>query len=289
MFASEINILKALELWRSDTLNAFFEGVTIFGEDLLLIILMSLIYFVYDKNLARKIFFITSASLGTNCIIKNFVRMPRPFTRGISCVRPDTATGYAFPSGHTQNFTTWSLALSLHFKKKLWVVIAALFSVLMAFSRLYLGAHYPSDVLVGLLLGVLFSIGGSALYEKVQNKNTLYIAVAAIPLPFVVYFLIFVDAQYADFFKFYGVIVAFVCSVFFEVRLVKFDFKAPVWKRIVRALGGIVLAVAVKEVLKHLFACEDLHLTLVLALVRYFLLGFVCLALWPWIFKKIHL
>ena len=63
---------------------------------------MVALWFAVDKKLAQQVFFVTATSLSVNGIIKNFAKVPRPFTKGVSCVRLDTATGYAFPSGHTQ-------------------------------------------------------------------------------------------------------------------------------------------------------------------------------------------
>ena len=290
MFSFELGFLKLLEGMRTDFLNTLFESITILGEETLLIVIMALIYFMYDKTLARKIFFITAVSIGTNCIIKNFVRLPRPFAGGkVSCVRPETATGYSFPSGHTQNFATWSNALAQHFKKTWLCVLAIVLTLLMAFSRMYLGAHYPSDVLVGALLGIGFAYAGNWLFDKISNKNILYGGTALLLLPFAIYFFIAADTQYADFFKFFGLLVGFLCGTVFEERFAKLDCNTTVFKKLARVVIGVVLAVVIKEVLKKLFMCDNLQLSLVLDTVRYFALTFIILGICPWVFKKVRL
>lgn len=290
MFPFEIQFLKFLEGIRTDFLNAFFESITILGEETLLIVLMAVIYFVCDKALARKIFFITAVSLGTNSVIKNFVRLPRPFADGkVSCVRPDTATGYSFPSGHTQNFATWSNALAQHFKKHWLRTLAIILTLLMAFSRMYLGAHYPSDVIVGALLGLGFAYGGNWLFDKISNKNALYGGAVLLLLPFAIYFFFAADAQYADFFKFYGLLIGFLCGTVFEERFAKLDCSGTIIKKLARVVLSVVLAVVIKEVLKKLFICDNLQLSLILDGVRYFALAFVILGVCPWLFKKVNL
>lgn len=290
MFPFELEFLKLLEGMRTDFLNAFFELVTMLGEETLLIVLMAIIYFIYDKNLARKTFFITAVSIGTNCIIKNFVRLPRPFANGkVTCVRPETATGYSFPSGHTQTFAAWSNALAQHSKRRFGRTIALGLTLLVAFSRLYLGAHYPSDVIVGALLGIGFAYTGNYLFEKIKNKNLLYGGAILLLLPFAIYFFIAADAQYADFFKFYGLLIGFLCSVIFEERFVALNCNTTSGKKFARVLISVALAVIIKEVLKRLFTCDNLQFSLVLDALRYFALAFVILGLCPWLYKKIKL
>ncbi len=289
MFAFELNFLKWLEDSRTPFLNTFFESVSLFGEDVVLIVLMACLYFAFDKNLARKIFWITSCSLGINCIVKNTVRLPRPFTKGISCVRPETATGYSFPSGHTQNAATWSGAFAFHSKRYFATAFCVLLTVLMSFSRIYLGAHYPSDVLVGAALGITCAAFGNFLYAYCKNKTVLHFGFILLLTPFFISYLLKPDTQYADFFKLYGLTLGFALSVPFEMRFVKFECKVSARKQLLRILIGVLLALALKSLLKKLFVCEILQLSLLLDALRYFALSFTLLALWPWCFKKLKL
>ncbi len=288
MFSLEIDFLRMLEGIRSGFLDKVFEFITMLGEETLLIILMAIIYFMYDKSLAKKLFFITAMSLSLNCIVKNSVKRPRPFTRGISCVRKETATGYSFPSGHTQTFSTWSNALAVNIKKKWFLCLTLSLSFLVGFSRLYLGAHYPSDVIAGLVFGFLFAFLGNALYDKVKNKSVLYISALLILTPFVAFFIIKPDALYEDFFKLYGMIAGFVLAVIFEEKAVNLE-KASTAKNILRVVICVVLAVIIKEILKALFITDILRLSLFLDAVRYFLLVFLIMGVCPWVFKKINM
>ena len=74
----------------------------------------------------------------------------------------------------------------------------------MAFSRLYLGVHYPSDVIVGLTLGIGMAFLGNYLFDNAKDEKTLYTMVFAIFVPFIVYFLIVANERFADFFKVFG-------------------------------------------------------------------------------------
>ena len=286
MLTYELNFLKLLENIRSDFLNGFFEAITMLGEETIIIVLMAAVYFMADKNLARRIFFIATASLSVNCITKNFVKRPRPFTRGISCVREETATGYSFPSGHTQTFATWSSAFSFYFKKNWMLILSVVLSLLVGLSRLYLGAHYPSDVIVGMILGFGFAYFGNKLYDKVQNKNILHLGLFLILTPFAVWFMICPDPLFEDFFKLYGMVGGFFLSVLFEEKFAKLDNNVSLSKKIIRVISCILIALIVKEGLKMLFTFSDLRISLLFDGVRYFMLVFILLGICPLILKK---
>lgn len=114
-------------------------------------------------------------SVGVNGIIKHKLAVPRPFQRDPSVFRI-TETGYSTPSGHSQTAATVLpiLAWLNPSWKKVWrILLATLAPVIIAISRSYFGVHYPTDVLGGLLLGYLFSIGymfwGNKLLTKIQG------------------------------------------------------------------------------------------------------------------------
>lgn len=280
-------VLKFFESIRTEQLNQFFQIITMFGEETLMIVLIVALWFAFDKNLAKKLFFITATSLGVNSIIKNFAKVPRPFSNGeVTCVRPETATGYSFPSGHTQNFTTWSTAWAINAKNKIFTVCVIVLIPLIAISRVYLGAHYPSDVITGLVLGLVFAFVGNIIYDKVQNKDKLHMAVVLIFTPFIIYFLINPDVQYADFYKLYGMIFGGAIASKIEEKFAPINYDVSPLKKFIRVILGVIVAIIIKEGIKALNIFESLRISFAFDMLRYFVLVFVVVGICPVIFKK---
>ena len=289
MFAFELEFLRWLEGLRTSFLNAFFEGITMLGEETLIILLVVALWFAVDKKLAQQVFFVTATSLSVNGIIKNFAKVPRPFTKGISCVRPDTATGYAFPSGHTQGFAPWSSFFATKFKKSWLTILVGVLVALVGISRLYLGAHYPSDVIVAIALGVGLSVFCNYLFEKVKDVKKLYLSTFLILTPFIVYFLCVADSLFADLFKTFGMVGGMVLVAFLDEKTEPLSYNVAWWKKLVRIVIGVVLAVALKEIIKLVNVFEIMQVSLLIDAVRYFVVvmavGYLC----PLLFKKIKL
>lgn len=287
MFGFEMDILKFLEGMRNDFLNTIFEFITVFGEETLLVFLIVTLWFAFDKKFAQKLLFITMASMSVNGVIKNIAQVPRPFASGeVTCVRPETATGYSFPSGHTQNFTTWTSLTAMQLKKKWFTALVTILILLVAFSRVYLGAHYPSDVVVSVVIGTAFGTIGSIVYDKTENKQKLYIGMTLILTPFAVLFMFDAEPLFEDFYKFYGMVAGIGVAVSFEEKYAPIGYDVSKWKKVLRIVIGIAVAFAVKEGVKVFKVSDIVQLSFVIDAVRYFLLVFAVMGLCPVLFKK---
>ncbi len=290
MFGAEFVFLKFLESIRTDFWNNFFESVTILGEETVYIFLICIIYFMFDKKIAQKLFFIAATSIGVNCVIKNIVKLPRPFTNGnVSCVRPETATGYSFPSGHTQIASTCTSALAFILKKRWSVIFAFIATFLVGFSRLYLGAHFPVDVIFGVLLGIISAFTLNKLHDNSKNVYKLYYSVALIATVFAGVFIIKPNPLYLDFYKFYGLFLGFICAVKFEERFVKFTYDCSIYKKLVRVIIGVALAYTLKESIKLILVTDSVIISYFYNAIRYFILVTVVFGILPLIFKKIKM
>jgi len=290
MFGKEIEILKSIQSIRTVFFNNIFEYVTMLGEETLMVILIAVLYFAFNKKFAQKLFYICVTSLSVNGIVKNFVKLARPFSKGeITCVRPDTATGYSFPSGHTQTFATVSTAIAAKVKKVWIAILVGVLICLVAFSRIYLGAHYLSDVIVGAVLGITLALIIGKMYDKFENKTKLYKYTALVLTPFAIYFLILADLLYADFFKVYGMMVGLVFALKIEEKFAPLEYNVSWWKKVIRVILGIIIAYVVKEGLKVINIFEIPQISLILDVFRYAMLIIIAFGIYPIIIKKLKI
>ena len=290
MTQTELLVLQFLEGMRNDFLVKLFEGITMLGEETILILLIAILYFAYDKHLALRIGYITITSMCVNNIVKNIVKRPRPFASGaVNPARAHTATGYSFPSGHTQTIATWSSAFAMYFKKAWVSVLAGVGIVAVAFSRLFLGVHYPSDVIVGAVLGVAIAVGLSVVYDRTKNIHKLYGITALVMLPFAIWFMITADPLYDDFFKLYGMLTGLFFAAGLGEKYAPIEYDVAMWKKVLRIVIGVAVVLAVKEGFKLVDVFGILRLSLLLDAIRYMLVVIVGFGLCPILFRKINM
>ncbi len=104
-----------------------------------------------------------------NITIKPLVARVRPYdVAGTLPYLTDVQHDFSFPSGHTVASFEGATVLFLYNKK--WGIAALVLAALIAFSRMYLYVHYPTDILCGLVLGVLFAVAGKWASEKLWKK-----------------------------------------------------------------------------------------------------------------------
>ncbi len=140
------------------------------------IALLISLWFGFQKRIALGVWFFSSILLGeiTLKLLKHFVARPRPVTNGELAL----AHGFSFPSGHALASALFygSLALLLCYSnanarlKTIIAIILLFWIFLMAYDRVYLGVHYPSDVLGGFCLGIAWSCCSLALYLGVLKR-----------------------------------------------------------------------------------------------------------------------
>ena len=149
--------------------------ITTSGNRGMIWLLVSFILIVNKKT--RIIGLLTILSLAfayfwSDEILKNLFARPRPYTTfpGVSLLIDQTKS-YAFPSGHTTSSFAAAYVLNRYLKK--YALISWLTAALIAFSRLYLFMHYPSDILAGIVLGLICGKTVTYIYEHRFNKNSI--------------------------------------------------------------------------------------------------------------------
>ncbi len=156
----DIDLLRKINLNRNQNLDGTFKFISdsdtpvIFAGPLTV---LSVGLINKDKPTIQKGLVMTGTLFlngGITTIMKYSFKRPRPFVTYPEIQKLDKAGSYSFPSGHTSSAFAFATSICLAYPK--WYVIAPSFAwaSLVGYSRMHLGVHYPSDVLVGALIGV---------------------------------------------------------------------------------------------------------------------------------------
>lgn len=184
-----MDFLNLLSQYRTPAFDIFFQGITLLAQETFVVVVICWLFWCSNKKLAYCLGFtyFTSGLLVQG--LKITFRVPRPWLldpafEPVASAVPG-ATGYSFPSGHTQSITALFGTLGLYSRKKLQRFLCALFILLVGFSRMYLGCHTPQDVIVSFLVTFLCVIlCYSFLYKReFAVGKELFISVCGCSVP----------------------------------------------------------------------------------------------------------
>ena len=246
----------------------------------------------------------TIAFCGTvlNQFLKLICRVPRPWVRDpnftiVESARAE-ATGYSFPSGHTQNAIGLFGGMA-RWGGRRWVRIGlTALALMIAFSRMYLGVHTPADVGVSLVLAAALVLGLYPLMRRAQEKPRYMGYVLAAMLVVSGAFVVFVetcgfpadmDAEklasgIGNAWKMLGAVAGMTLAWLLDRRYIHFETQAVWWVQVIKVAVGMALLLAIKSGLKAPLLALLGHEGLAGG-VRYFLLVLVAGAVWPLVFR----
>lgn len=171
----ELKILDFIQTLHTPVLDKIMVGITRLGDAGLIWIILTAVFLMIPKTRRTGGVMLAALIVQTilcNVIFKNLFARTRPYdvNTTIQLLVPKLQD-FSFPSGHTSASFTIVSALYLA-RDKAWKP-ALVFACLIAVSRLYLYVHYPTDVLGGLILGVLSGYAGYRIAEKIKYRNPL--------------------------------------------------------------------------------------------------------------------
>lgn len=163
---TELSILNSLQNLRSDLLDGIFTFITHLGDAGIIWIVIAVICLFFKKTRKTGICMGMALVMGLvfgNLILKNVIARERPYTYELANMTADKVKelislphDYAFPSGHTQ--ASFAAATSIFMYNKKYGTATYVLAALIAFSRMYLYVHFPTDILGGIALGIIYAI-----------------------------------------------------------------------------------------------------------------------------------
>lgn len=298
-FNWEMHLMEWLQahIGTSGILFTILSNLSAFGEQLLLVVIMGFFYWGLSKEFGK---YIGINILVVNVwfpMIKNVAKRLRPYfveeynVKLLRLIDKSTdpmdvaAQGYSFPSGHSANSATVYGSLAAHEKKRKWLwVLAFVLPLLVGFSRVYVGAHFPTDVFCGWALGALIVLLIPILRKKIENRWVFYAILLILTLPGVFF------CTTTDYFSGLGMLIGFLLAEPFEEKFVKFENTSNIFRCILRTLGGAVIYFGLNEILKIPFPKEVLEagdfLACFIRTARYAIVIFVDVGVYPMLFKK---
>lgn len=171
----ELSVLHWFESLHNPVLDPVMKGLTFLGNAGCFWIALAVVLLFFKRT--RKIGITMTVSLVlslifTNLIIKNLVNRTRPFVADpafLQTMLVKLPSDSSFPSGHTS--ASVAAAVAIFTRNKKWGIPAVVLAVLIGVSRLYLTVHFPTDVIAGLLLGIVYGIGAYFITSKLIYKN----------------------------------------------------------------------------------------------------------------------
>lgn len=272
-------------------LDFFFENISLLVNETLIITVVCYLYWCYNKKIAHKIaigYFFSGVIVQS---MKVFFRIPRPWILD-SRIKPsqemiETATGYSFPSGHTQTATSACYSLLDTFKKKGILIILIIFPFFMMLSRMYVLVHSPLDVTISFLVSASIVIFTLYYLHKDYDKHLqqilkLMFILSIIGFAYTVFVVqnnIVTYELAEDSIKMMGATAGFTIGCLLETNYLKFETVKS--KKILIVIIGLIFTLAIKSGLKLI-----LPVNLFTDYFRYFLTLFWILFLYPLIFNQ---
>lgn len=163
-----IRILVAIQQASPAWLDLLMKGITYLGSTYFFLVLLPLVY--WSKPLpGMQLAMLVLASTYVNTVLKTAFAIERPFVISSDIVAKVNASYYAFPSGHAQlAATTWPMLASI-VRRRWFTALAVLLIVLIGLSRLFMGVHYPQDVLAGWAIGLIIYLLHVVLVKPVDG------------------------------------------------------------------------------------------------------------------------
>ena len=283
-------ILQALEKIRCPFLDVFFSVFTALGEEFVIAAIIAVVYICFSKRIGEQALVTVMTASCVTTGIKSAVRRLRPLVNGtvdkvnvdnIVVSTADLDPDMSFPSGHATATSSFFTTLAIRIRKPLAIALSALFVLLVMLSRLYLGVHYPTDVLTGLTIGVACAFLWNLIYAKWYNARLyIYLAIAALTIP-----LLFIERTAThSMFQISAITLATAAGLLIEDKFIRFEDTKSWLHRLFRLI--VIGVVALIPFVPMQFLLPDNNW---FDFLKYFVTLFLAMTAAPYLFVKLKI
>ncbi len=290
-----MDFLHFIAQYRTPEADLFFQGITYLAQEVFVIAIICWLFWCSNKKLAYTLGFSYFLSGLLVQALKITFRIPRPWILDPAFAAVPSAlagaTGYSFPSGHTQSITALFGTLAFHAKKWHQKLLCAAVIVLVGFSRMYLGVHTPKDVLTSFFLSIGCTLVCYVLFYRKEaaagREALISLLMAVMSAALVLYAAVLyqnstIELHYAqDCIKASGAGMAFALGYYVEQKYIRFSPPAKTRQKVLRLAVGLAVALLLQTGLKPIIG-ESLPASF----LRYFLVVAWALMFYPVLFTK---
>lgn len=297
-----MELLYVLEKLRSPLGDVFFSLITRLGEETLFIVAGLFVFWCINKMEGYYLLIVGLTGTVINQFLKLWFRIPRPWVKDPNFTiverAREAATGYSFPSGHTQSSVGVFGAVARWNANVVIRSISILLCILVPLSRMYLGVHTPLDVGVSLIVALVLILGVYPLIQKAAEDGMTMRMMMAAMLALAAAYVVFVemypfpaDVDAANLtsgtknaYTMIGCMLGVWLTYEVDSRYLRFDTRAVWWAQLVKLALGLAILLGLKAGLKApLAALFQGHQAA--NAVRYFAMVAFAGCVWPLTFR----
>jgi sphingosine-1-phosphate phosphatase 2 len=272
-------LIEWLQTFSNSTLDSIVVFISELANEKFYMIFLPLLYWCINQSVGLQVISVFLVSVWINVFTKDALLLPRPFwvEEGVRQLHKETNLGYGFPSGHVMGATTiWGYFIFRH-KKLLLSIIGVFIIVLIALSRLYLGVHYLTDVIGGLVMALIilgvFFLFDDKVQKLISGKKGIKMLLSTLPL------LLLTIYRTPDSFKLVGTLIGLLFGYTLLGERYRYTVNVPLVWQIIKIVTGFSLLILLQTV-TALFLINGLG-----QIVRYAVIGFFATGVIPYLFS----